>query len=69
MTETGKMLVTMDEICEYVGRNVVTIKKWIKEEKFPAIKVDGRWESNTLLIDKFRQQRIEKLCAGTVQDG
>lgn len=62
MTETGKMLITMDEISKYVGRNERTIRKWVKAENFPAVKVDGRWESNTILIDRFRQQRINNRC-------
>jgi len=57
------MLVTMDEIEAYVGRNRRTIYKWIAKENFPAVMVDGRWESHTDLIDAFRKRRIESLTA------
>lgn len=59
MKKNEKMLLTMDEICTYTGRNERTIKKWVNDEGFPAIKKDGRWESNTDLIDSHLRQRIE----------
>lgn len=62
--QKGQMLVGMDAIENYVGRNKQTIRKWIAGENFPAIKVDGRWESNTALIDEFRQRRIVSACNG-----
>lgn len=58
MKKNEKMLLTMDEICTYAGRNKRTIKRLIKEEGFPAIKTDGRWESNTDLIDSYQRERI-----------
>ena len=54
----------MKEIAAYTGRDRATIMKWINDENFPAIKVDGRWESNTDLIDTYRQQRIERAVNG-----
>lgn len=56
----GRMLYGMDAIEDYVGRNKQTVRKWIERDNFPAVKVDGRWESNTLLIDEFRKQRIKR---------
>lgn len=59
-----RTLLSMDEIEAYVGRSRRTIKKWVAEENFPAVKVDGRWESNTGLIDAFRARRISRMCEG-----
>ncbi len=64
MNKTGTILVTMDEIADYAGRNKKVIKKLIEEEGFPAIKTDGRWESNTELIDDFQRQRIKRMLGG-----
>lgn len=60
--ETGRTLIGMDEITEYAGRGEKVIGRWIANDGFPAVKVDNRWESNTLLIDKWRRRRIERLC-------
>jgi len=46
------------EICGHVGRAWRTIERWIKEEGFPARKIDGRWESDLQLIDEWRRNRI-----------
>lgn len=59
-TENGKALVTMDEIVVYVGWHKNKIKEWIETENFPAVKLDGRWESNTALIDSWRRKRLEE---------
>ena len=55
----------MDEIEDYTGRNRRTISKWAEEENFPAVKVDGRWESHTGLIDAWRKRRIEQMTGST----
>jgi hypothetical protein len=52
-------LVGMDAIEDYAERNRKTIKKWIVEDHFPAVLVDGRWESNTELIDQYFRRKIE----------
>ena len=62
--KTTNTLLGMKEIAAYTGRDRATIMKWINDENFPAIKVDGRWESNTDLIDTYRQQRIERAVNG-----
>lgn len=51
----------MKEICAYTGRNEGIIHKWIEKERFPAAFIDGRWESNTTLIDAWQLQRIKRL--------
>lgn len=55
----SKILVTMQEIAAYTGRPGNTIKEWVRDHNFPAVKIDGRWESNTELIDNFQRRRIE----------
>lgn len=62
----GRRLVTMDEIEQYTGRNRKVIKQWVKEQNFPAAKIDGRWESHTDLIDIHCKRRIEELTGCTV---
>jgi predicted transcriptional regulator len=64
MKKPATALLTMREITEYTGRNRATIKRWIREDNFPAVKIDGRWESNTDLIDEFRHRRIERAVNG-----
>lgn len=62
MTESGRTLNGMKEITDYVGRHKSVIRKWVEEDNFPAVKIDGRWEANTVLIDRFRQKRITDRC-------
>jgi predicted DNA-binding transcriptional regulator AlpA len=44
----------MKAISEYTQRGESTILKLIKEFNFPASKILGIWESDKLLIDKWR---------------
>lgn len=48
----------MKEIAKYWGRSQATMLKLIQEERFPARKIAGNWESDTVLIDEWRRQRI-----------
>lgn len=57
----GRMLLSMDEIEDFTGRSRQIIRRWVEEENFPAVKVDGRWESSTDLIDDWRKRRIVRL--------
>jgi hypothetical protein len=59
MARNSNILVNMSEIVAYTGRPANTIKAWVKKHNFPAVKIDGRWESNTELIDNFQKRRIE----------
>ena len=62
--QSTKILVTMQEIVDYSGRNRKTIKNWIIKDNFPAILDNGRWTANTELIDKWHERRIESAtCA------
>lgn len=66
MKQSGKILVTLEEIATYSGRSKNTILKWVEENNFPAIKVDGRWESNADLIEDWQRRRLEKITGGQV---
>lgn len=61
MPKASKILTTMSEIETYTGRPGKTIKQWVEKFNFPAAKIDGRWESNTDLIDDFQKRRIEDI--------
>lgn len=45
-------------LCGHMGRGWDTIQKWIKEDNFPARKIDGRWESDMALIATWRRDMI-----------
>ncbi len=64
--QSEKILVTMEEIATYTGRNRKTIRDWIETANFPAIKDDGRWTANAELIDRWNRRRIEKLTCEEV---
>ncbi len=55
----GKPLSGMDEIGEYVRRSPVTVLDWIRTKEFPATKIGGIWESDTVLIDEWRREQIQ----------
>ena len=56
----NKNLTGTKEIHDYVRRSWETIERWIKEEGFPAKKLDGVWESSTDLIDEWKREKIGK---------
>ena len=60
MTKSETALVGMAEISAYVQRSEKTVLDIIKNEGFPAKKLGGIWESDTLLIDKWRRKRINQ---------
>lgn len=63
-------LVGMKMICEYVRRSESTVLKLIREEEFPAEKVCGIWESDILLVDEWRREKIKfKKTMSTVKTG
>ena len=63
--QSKKILVTMQEIVDYTGRNKKTVEGLIAAHNFPAIKDQGRWTANTDLIDRWYERRIEaQTCGG-----
>lgn len=51
-------LVGRKSICTYCSRSWQTVRLWIREEKFPAAFLNGVWESNTKLIDDWKEKKI-----------
>lgn len=55
---SGKILVGMNAIGDYYGRDVKTIKFLIEKDNFPATMVCSRWVSHSDLIDDYQKLRI-----------
>ncbi len=51
-------LAGMKSICAYFDRSESTVLMLIRTEGFPARKIGGIWESDTIEIDKWRLNRI-----------
>lgn len=51
-------LSTRKEICQAVGRSWKTVESWIQRYNFPALMIDGRWESDRALIRLWRRKMI-----------
>lgn len=62
MEEKEKVLVGLVIIGGYCGRSPKIIRKLVKENNFPAVKIFGRWESNTDLIDVWQHNLVAKSC-------
>jgi hypothetical protein len=58
----GKSLTGKKEISKYAKRSWQTVFKWIQEDKFPARKIDGIWESDAELIDLWKKEKILSPC-------
>jgi len=54
----NKNLSGIKEITGYAKRSWTTISIWICNEGFPAKKMEGVWESQTDLIDKWKADKI-----------
>ncbi len=59
MRDPSRPLIGSKEIESYCGRCWEVVSLWIKEKKFPAKKIDGRWEAFPDRIDNWRKKRIE----------
>lgn len=55
-------LVGRKDICRHCKRSWATIRAWIRDEAFPAKRIEGIWESDTLLVDEWRRTRIQPPC-------
>lgn len=51
-------LIGMKAICEYMGRSEATVLKLIQTEGLPATKIAGIWESDRVMIDEWRREKI-----------
>jgi hypothetical protein len=50
----------MKEICQYVRRSEATVMKLIRQQDFPAKKIEGQWMSSKTKIDIWRNQQLDK---------
>lgn len=48
------------QISSYVRRSWDTVMIWVRERGFPAVKINGVWESDPELIDQWRQEQINQ---------
>jgi len=57
----ARLLHGMKEICAYVGKSEDTIRKYIRDEGFPAGKEGGGWIADKTKIDAWRLSRVNSL--------
>jgi len=60
MTKDNRILTGRKQITAYVGRSWAIVKKWIAQEGFPAVLVDGVWTSYVDLVDEFVKAKVKK---------
>jgi len=65
MKTAGTILFGMKAICEHTGFNRHRIEKAVRERDFPAALVDGRWQSNTQLIDEWHVREMRRCTVGS----
>ncbi len=58
-TQPTSMLQGTKEIAGFAGRSWRTVEKLIRTKNFPARMIEGRWESDTELITRWRRRQIE----------
>lgn len=63
----GTILLGMKEICKYTGYGRTFVEYAVKNDKFPAAKIQGGWQSNSILVDEW-QLRIVRERAEAVKD-
>ena len=49
-------LVYLDDICQHLGVNSVTVYTWISTKKMPAHLVDGSWMFDASEVDAWKQE-------------
>ena len=57
-------LVGRKDIIKFTERSWKVIKRWINTRGFPAVKVDGRWESDKDLIREWRKDQLQQGIRG-----
>jgi hypothetical protein len=65
--QVSTILTGKKQIQAFVGRSWGTIMKWVAEDEFPAVKLDGVWSSDALLITdwirkKIKNGKVRKTC-------
>jgi predicted DNA-binding transcriptional regulator AlpA len=52
-------LIGMAKIANFLGQHRVQVDRLIREEGFPAKRVDGQWEAEVAEIDAWRENRAK----------
>lgn len=60
-------LVGLKEICEYCGYSDKRVLALVRDHGFPAVKINGNWESDKILIDKWRREKIRQGQGGNLK--
>ena len=55
----NKILTGRKQIQGFVGRAWEIIMRWVRDDGFPAKKIDGIWESDADLILEWRRKKIK----------
>ena len=59
----------MNEIAAYLKRSPTTVLHLIRTMGFPAKKIGGTWESDSLYVDKWREQMILRFTQSSSKNG
>jgi predicted DNA-binding transcriptional regulator AlpA len=57
MNKSDKLLVQIQEIADFVGLSVKTVKKLAENNDMPADKIDGTWYSHKDAIEQWIFER------------
>jgi len=49
----------MKAICQYMGRSEATMLSIIRDMDFPARKIGGIWESDTIVVDDWLVAQVK----------
>ncbi len=50
----------LKQIATYLGKSENSVRRLIREEDFPAVKIGGEWTSDMQEITRWRRQRIRR---------
>ena len=56
----GISFFTTDQLVDILGLSMLTVRKYLKEEKIRAVKVGQRWYISSRNLDKFLSGEINK---------
>ena len=60
MKKAGTILFGMKDICNYTGYSRHRVEHAVENERFPAVKTRGRWQSNTVLVDEWQLRTLRQ---------
>jgi hypothetical protein len=53
-------LTGLKEISQYTRRGKEVVKRLVRLHRFPAVVIEGQWQSDTELIDRWVKAQIEE---------